>query len=75
MRWQNIFENRCPKCGGQLLSKKVSGDTWHNCDDPFCGFGINDLHLLDCIKDPKHPVHQFAPSRVINKLDELQTQS
>lgn len=59
-KWQNILENRCPDCGLKFFEKKFRGDTFHNCPDDDCAFGISESHFVDMLMRPEHPIHQFA---------------
>lgn len=61
-KWQNILKGRCPKCEKKLLTRKARGESFKNCEDALCGFGISELRMLEYLKDPEHPIHRFTTS-------------
>ncbi len=70
--WQNLLENKCPKCGGKLFERKGNGDTWHNCFDADCDFRITDHKLLEMMRDEKHPIRRYMSPALIDRVEQLE---
>ena len=68
--WQNLLDNRCPGCNSRLITKKTSGETYHNCDNPDgCDFGISDSHLIDILSRPEHPIRLYLTPEQQERLE------
>jgi ssDNA-binding Zn-finger/Zn-ribbon topoisomerase 1 len=51
MRWNNLRENKCPKCGADLEWRDANYNKVFVCVDPKCDFYINDNKFEKIVMD------------------------
>ena len=64
MNWDNLRENRCPKCGRRLNPKLVFG--MFHCIDVICNFMITPKRFKDIVNSPK----RYKSEKHYRPLDE-----
>lgn len=63
MKWKNLKDGRCPKCGAMLAQQKNA--LILSCSDARCTFRISEQRLLEILKSPPR-------SRMIEPEDNLE---
>lgn len=74
MKWQNLIRKKCPKCGGDLASRKDK-TVLYECGD--CDFLITERKLFEILMDDTHVLRQhLGPQElaIINQAIEKETQ-
>lgn len=63
IKWQNLIEGKCPRCGGKLERIKDKGVIYECAgkgEDHDCTFYIPERKVLSMLADPDSPVMRFA---------------
>lgn len=74
MKWQNLIKKKCPKCEGDIASRR-DRVVLYECQD--CDFTITERKLFEILTDETHVLRQhLGPEEyaIINQAIEKATQ-
>lgn len=71
MKWQNLLNGTCPRCGSKLVKEK-DRVILYVCADPEeeCQFIVSETRYLQMLQDPESPVYRFASPEEVAKAKE-----
>ena len=58
MKWQNLKNSQCPKCGSFLYQKHGKGLLYCTKVEA-CGFRISEQKIQQIFNDKDHPIHRY----------------
>ena len=71
MKWDNLGDNRCPKCYSSLIGKELLDEALE-CPDQECGFKISQLKFIEITtRIRRRRADSFDPDKNLSELNNL----